>query len=336
MPKVRFNNMDHVNTDKTIKQFRQWRQERRSKIKDYTFVVPNHPPELEFLHSNREMATATWVGHSTFFIQYLGLNIVTDPVWAERMAFDKRLAPPGIRIQDVPPLDIILLSHSHYDHLHLESLRKLYRADTLMLVPSGLKAKMIRKGFRNCHELQWWEHFTVGGVRFTFVPAQHWTRRTPFDTNTSHWGGYVLQSEQQVIASATSVTESHPHSSADSEDVPTLYFVGDTGYFRGFKEIGERFAIDLTFMPIGAYEPEWFMTSQHVTPEEALQGFLDCGAEQMIPMHYGAFKLADDTPREALDRLEAERERMGIAKERIHVLGHGETLKIGRRCSTTI
>lgn len=94
MPKVRFNNMDHVNTDKTIKQFRQWRQERRSKIKDYTFVVPNHPPELEFLHSNREMATATWVGHSTFFIQYLGLNIITDPVWAERMAFDKRLAPP--------------------------------------------------------------------------------------------------------------------------------------------------------------------------------------------------------------------------------------------------
>lgn len=139
-----------------------------------------------------------------------------------------------------------------------------------------------------------------------------------------------------MIGSATSVTEPHPHSNTDSEHTPTLYFVGDTGYFRGFKEIGERFAIDLTFMPIGAYEPEWFMTSQHVTPEEALQGFVDCGADQMIPMHYGAFKLADDTPREALDRLEAERERMGIAKERIHVLGHGETLKIGRRCSTTI
>lgn len=357
MPKIRYNNLDNVSTDKTLKEFRQWREERRRKSKDYTFKVPHHPPDLDFLHANREETTVTWVGHSTFFIQYNGLNIVTDPVWAEKMGFQRRLGPPGIPIQDIPPLDVVLISHSHYDHLHLASLRKLVSAKTLLIVPDGLKRKMVRKGFHRCHELKWWEHLSVGGVKITFVPAQHWTRRTLFDTNTSHWGGYVLESaatvspagEESAIAEASN--EGNPQTSAGSDSreprnkggirkpdggaghhfsvsPPTVYFVGDTGYFPGFRTIGERFDIDITLMPIGAYEPEWFMTSQHVTPEEALQGFVETGSELMVPMHYGTFRLADDTPREALDRLEAERQRLGIAAERIQILGHGETLRI--------
>jgi L-ascorbate metabolism protein UlaG (beta-lactamase superfamily) len=330
MPKYRFNNIDNVSTDKTLKQFRQWREERRRKIKDYSFSVPFHTADVEFLHSNREETTVTWIGHSTFLIQYLGLNIVTDPVWAERMALSRRLARPGIPIQDVPPLDVILLSHSHYDHLHINSLRKLYSAKTQLIVPSGLKSKMIRKGFHNCVELNWWEHITIGGVRISFVPAQHWTRRTLTDTNTSHWGGYVLESEKHLPGHG-GIPQNDKNNGTEEHVTPTLYFVGDTGYFRGFKDIGERYDIDVTLMPIGAYEPEWFMTSQHVTPEEALQGFLDTGSELMVPMHYGTFKLADDTPKEALDRLEAERRRLGIAKERIRVLGHGEMLRIENR-----
>lgn len=113
---------------------------------------------------------------------------------------------------------------------------------------------------------------------------------------------------------------------------PNVYFAGDSGYFEGFKLIGERFNIHLALMPIGAYEPEWFMTSQHVNPEEALQAFMDVKAETMIPMHYGTFKLADDTAREALDRMEAERQRLGIAKERICVLKYGETFKVQPEC----
>lgn len=348
MPKIRYNNIDNVSTDKTLKEFKQWREQRRSKVKDYSYTVPKHPPELDYLHANRAETTITWIGHSTFFIQYHGLNIVTDPVWAEKMGFQRRLGAPGIPIQDIPPLDIILISHSHYDHLHLASLRKLVTAKTLLIVPDGLKRKMVRKGFHRCHEMKWWEHITLGGVKITFVPAQHWTRRTLFDTNTSHWGGYVLEQHHPAVVpseenAATSQDRAHENSRAagtgDPSEAsasaanppggpPVIYFVGDTGYFQGFKTIGERFDIGVTLMPIGAYEPEWFMTSQHVTPEEALQGFVETGSQLMVPMHYGTFKLADDTPKEALDRMEVERERLGINPERIRVLGHGETLRI--------
>lgn len=343
MPKIRYNNIDNVSTDKTLKEFKQWREQRRRKVKDYSYKVPKHEPELDYLHANRQETTITWIGHSTFFIQYYGLNIVTDPVWAEKMGFQRRLGAPGIRIQDIPPLDVILISHSHYDHLHLASLRKLVTANTLLVVPDGLRRKMVRKGFHRCQEMKWWGHLVLGGVKITFVPAQHWTRRTLFDTNTSHWGGYVLEpnpvtqgSEESAAAMETSdksasVTPELQQSTGGkiaAGDPPILYFVGDTGYFKEFKTIGERFDIDVTLMPIGAYEPEWFMTSQHVTPEEALQGFVETGSQLMVPMHYGTFKLADDTPKEALDRLEAERKRLGIAKERIRVLGHGETLRI--------
>ena len=352
MPKIRYNNIDNVSTDKTLKEFKQWREQRRRKVKDYSYKVPKHDPELDYLHANREETTITWIGHSTFFIQYYGLNIVTDPVWAEKMGFQRRLGAPGIPIQDVPPLDVILISHSHYDHMHLASLRKLVTAKTLLIVPDGLRRKMIRKGFHRCHEMKWWEYLVLGGVKITFVPAQHWTRRTLFDTNTSHWGGYVLEpnhavhvSEESAAGAARESAEGSVSADSDSHkpsggkpasgEPPVLYFVGDTGYFKEFKTIGERFDIGVTLMPIGAYDPEWFMTSQHVTPEEALQGFVETGSQLMVPMHYGTFKLADDTPKEALDRLETERERLGIAKERIRVLGHGETLRIRHETAET-
>ncbi|WP_433617507.1 MBL fold metallo-hydrolase [Paenibacillus cellulositrophicus] len=322
MPKIRYNNMDNVSTDKTLKQFRQWRQERRQKKKDYSFQIPNMPPDLEYLHGNRQDTSITWIGHSTFFIQYEGLNIMTDPVWAKRMGFERRLGAPGLLIDDVPPVDIILISHSHYDHMHMASIRKLYRAGTTLIVPVGLRAKMVRKGFHNCRELKWWEHVVIGQVKISFVPTQHWTRRTPFDTNTSHWGGFVLEPHgtgEAGNAGAEDGTRMLP---------PNVYFAGDSGYFAGFKEIGRRFNLHVALMPIGAYEPEWFMTSQHVNPEEALQAFLDVGADMMIPMHYGTFRLADDTAREALDRMEAERVRLGLSEERIKVMHYGETLTI--------
>ncbi|TVX91748.1 MBL fold metallo-hydrolase [Paenibacillus agilis] len=335
----KYHNMDNVMTEKTWKQFKRWRSERRLRLrkKDYSYVIPHVEPNLAALKENRSNTTITWIGHSTFLLQIGGLNIVTDPVWAMKMALEKRLSPPGIPIQDMPELDVVLISHSHYDHLHVVSLRQLVREQTIIIVPAGLKGKLARKGFRNIVELQWWESIQVDQVTVTFVPAQHWTRRSLTDMNRSHWGGYVLErigshvdeiepnfnldESEEALEKAKSYKDTVEH----VDDVSTIYFAGDSGYFRGFKEIGERFDIDVTLMPIGAYEPEWFMSAQHVNPEEALQAFVDVRAKLMIPMHYGAFKLADDTPKEAIDRLMAERERIGIEPERVRLLVLGDT-----------
>ncbi|WP_110945010.1 MBL fold metallo-hydrolase [Paenibacillus phocaensis] len=313
MPRrTRYNNLDNVSTDKTLKQFKQLREERRRKRKDYSYVIPNMPPQLDYLHGNREESTITWIGHSTFLIQYQGLNLITDPVWAMRMGFQRRLCDPGIPIDQLPPIDVIMISHSHYDHMHMASIRRIYGKGTMILVPVGLGRKMRRKGFSCVQEMSWWEQVRIGDVDISFVPTQHWTRRTPFDTNTSHWGGFVLE----------------PVRTKPEEKPPIIYFAGDSGYFRGFAEIGSRYEIDVALLPIGAYEPEWFMTSQHTTPEEALQAFVDVKAKLMIPMHYGTFRLADDTAREALDRLEADRKQRGISEEKIRLLHHGETLRL--------
>ncbi|WP_240941901.1 MBL fold metallo-hydrolase [Paenibacillus sp. HB172176] len=397
----RFANQDSVEQHNSFKQFKRWRQERirKLKLKDYSYQVPCAEPDVHFLHSNREQPSLTWVGHSTFLIQLAGLNIVTDPVWSEQMAFQKRLAPPGIPIDDVPPVDIVLISHSHYDHLNMNSLRRLAGKKQL-LVPAGLSAKLKLRGFTRVQELHWWESTVIGGVKFTFVPSQHWTRRNPWDTNSSHWGGWVMEApfaskkrehgdsiinrqrredaerqseakrrsweegpsefdrqsdteqqsqiEQQCQVEslggdeqrfeATAPLQNYNNSEAASHQErprishsPTIYFAGDSGYFQGFKDIGRRFQIDVALMPIGAYEPEWFMGPQHVTPEEAIQAYEDCGARLFVPMHYGAFKLADDTPREALDRLEAERCRRELDASRFILLPHGETWRIAAR-----
>lgn len=312
MSRIRYNNVGNVNTNKTFKELRQWRNERRRKKKDNSYVVPNIPPKLSYLLENRVETTITWIGHSTFLLQYEGMNIITDPVWAKRLGLDKRIGSPGIPLSEVPPIDLILISHSHYDHLHIASIRKLYRAGTTIVVPVGLKRKMLQSGFHSCIEMEWWQQIKIGKLKLSFVPTQHWTRRTLWDTNTSHWGGYILEPAEP-----------------EKDKLPRgLYFAGDSGYFPGFKEIGSRFKLHIALIPIGAYEPEWFMSSQHVTPEEAIQAFLDVGAETMIPMHYGSYRLADDTAREALDRMEIARTQQGISKERIRTLSHGETLVV--------
>lgn len=361
MRRGRFTNLDYVYTEKTLTHFKRWRQERSRKLKakDYSYVVPNVKPDPTYLLHNRTEPSMTWIGHSTFLIQHSGLNIVTDPVWSGQLGLERRLTPPGIPMEQMPPVDVVLISHSHYDHLSVTSLRRLTGPKKL-LVPAGLKQKLQLKGFMRVEELAWWQSVVIDGVKFTFVPAQHWTRRTPWDMNRSHWGGWVIEpaAPKAADAAAGMGAESADRPAAEpgtdakrrddpngrpdaaasdlprrpiiaADGAPTIYFAGDSGYFRGFADIGERFAIDVAMMPIGAYEPEWFMGPQHVSPEEALQAFADTDAGWFVPMHYSAFKLADDTPREALDRLEAERRKRGIPDERIIRLYHGETWKLG-------
>lgn len=305
MRRKRFTNLNNVQNKKTWDHFVRWQKARRTAAKDYSFVISkSNQTDIEFLHGNRTQPTITWIGHATFFIQAGGVNIVTDPVWANRMAMHRRLTLPGISIMEMPEIEVVLISHSHYDHLHFNSIRGL-RGNPNYLVPEGLGSKFLRKGFKRVEEFKWWDHKLINQVKLSFVPAQHWSKRTPWDTNTSHWGGWIIE---------------------DLVQEKTIYFMGDSGYFPGFKEIGKQFRIDHALIPIGAYEPEWFMGRQHVSPEEAIRAFLDVQGETFIPMHFSTFKLADDTPWEALIRLQAEWKRRELDKNRLKILKLGEIL----------
>lgn len=314
MNRKKYSNLDHKDALASFKDLRQWQKERRAKNKDFSFQVPvTTHPEIGFLATNRSIPTITWIGHSTFLIQINGKNILTDPVWARRLSFYKRLSPPGLALKELPPIDYVLISHSHYDHLHLPTIKKLVGNPTF-LVPAGLGKWFLRKGFKETVEFHWWGTLETAGLKIAFVPAQHWTRRTLTDTNRSHWGGWVVESTGH----------------------PTIYFAGDSGYFQGFKQIGEAYDIDYSLMPIGAYEPEWFMAAQHVTPEEAIQAFVDSKGKQMIPMHYGAFYLADDTPKEALDRLYAGWTKKKLPENQLLVPKLGETIRLAAKSSTIL
>lgn len=301
----RYENLDSVSNKKTLQDMRRWMKERRSKTKDLTQqILHAAEKELEKLHHNESLPSITWVGHSTFLIQMNGLNMLTDPVWAKRMGMQKRLTEPGIQIKDLPKIDVVFISHGHYDHLDFQSISKLKGSPTFY-VPIGLKSAFTRRGYKKVVEANWWDSWEHEGLTFTFVPAQHWTRRSLLDMNTSHWGGWIVE---------------------DSSTQKSIYFVGDTGYFRGFHEIAKRFGIDMVLMPIGAYEPEWFMADSHINPEDAIKAFIDLNGNMFIPMHYGAYRLADDTGPEALERLHKEWERLRLDEQKLKVLSIGETL----------
>ncbi|MBB6452733.1 L-ascorbate metabolism protein UlaG (beta-lactamase superfamily) [Salirhabdus euzebyi] len=285
-----------------------WRWERFNNKKDLSFSVPRVAEvKYDFLLKNRQVNSISWNGHATFFLQVNGLNIVTDPVWAKRMGGERRLSDPGLSIDKLPEIDIVLISHSHYDHLHFRSIQQL-KGNPIYLVPKGLKKKFEKKGLLPVKELDWWESYEHEGVILTFLPSLHWTRRTLLDTNKSLWGGWMMESVET-----------------------TIYFVGDTGYHPIFKEIGTKYNVDYVLMPIGAYEPEWFMRNQHVTPEEAIDIFIDLQAKVFIPMHYDAFRLADDTPREALNRLQAYMDECKLDHRTCNILKLGETIILTKK-----
>ncbi|MET3698620.1 L-ascorbate metabolism protein UlaG (beta-lactamase superfamily) [Bacillus oleivorans] len=302
--KKRYQNYDNVINTKTFTDMLRWQKERRATKKDLTKQIQQaERKEIFQLQQNRTDRSITWIGHSTFLIQLEGLNILTDPVWANWMGVQKRMTEPGIPIEQLPEIDIVVISHGHYDHLDFGSIKKL-KGNPTFYVPIGLKSLFIRRGYQHVVEAKWWDCFSHKGLQISFVPAQHWTKRALTDTNTSHWGGWIIEA-------------SNPKQS--------VYFVGDTGYFRGFQDIAHRFDLDIVLMPIGAYEPEWFMKVSHINPEDAIKAFLDLNGRIFIPMHYGAFRLADDTGPEALERMYKEWERLELSNEMLKVLAIGET-----------
>ncbi|WP_055497699.1 MBL fold metallo-hydrolase, partial [Streptomyces albus] len=231
----------------------------------------------------------TWAGHASWVVRIGGLTVLTDPVWSRKiLGTPARVTPVGVAWRDLPPVDAVVISHNHYDHLDLPTLRRLPR-DTPLFVPAGLGDWCRRRGFTTVTELDWWEGAELPApdgarVRFDFVPAHHWSKRTLTDTCHSLWGGWVL-------------TDRHGH---------RVYFAGDTGYGHWFGEIGRRYpGIDLALMPIGAYDPRWMLRPVHTDPEEAVLACQDLGARRMAPMHWATFLLSGEPPLEPLIRVRA-------------------------------
>ena len=230
-----------------------------------------------------------WVGHSTFLIKKSGVTILTDPIFSERASplknfGPKRLIPPALQITDIPNIDFVTVSHNHYDHLDTRSLKEIsaLHPNAIFLVPSG-DLKLLKKNkINNVYEFEWWKSFKGKNFEFTFTPVQHWSKRSLFDRNKSLWGGWYIKHSDYSI-----------------------YHAGDTGYSDDFKETRIRLgAPKYAFIPIGAYDPEWFMSDSHVNPEEAVQIMLDLQAEKGFGMHWATFTLTDEDTIEPKIRLE--------------------------------
>ncbi|HKS72633.1 MAG TPA: MBL fold metallo-hydrolase [Terriglobales bacterium] len=257
------------------------------------------------LAANGELGL-TFIGHASFLLQMGGQNVIIDPNFARWLFVLKRLRQPGVRLRDLPPIDLVLVTHAHFDHLHRPSLRAIVR-QTLrrkgqapaIVVPHHVFDLVSDLGFRDVVELEWWNSFKHRGLTVTHVPSRHWGARILKDSHRGY-GGYVLRDAKHSV-----------------------YHAGDTAYFSGFREIGERLSPELALLPIGAYNPPTFR-NVHADPADATRAFLDLNARWMVPMHYGTFRLSHEPMDEPLQLLEREAKSAGI-EDQVVVLEEGVT-----------
>ncbi len=276
-------------------------------------------PDLSFLKSNRSQVTFTWLGHSSCLVQMGGQTFLTDPHLTERaspVSFigPKRLFPSPISLKNLPRIDVVIISHSHYDHLDLPTLKSLSNqtgGSPLFLVPLKLKTWMQNQGIPRTEELDWWQSFVHEGQNYTLVPAHHWSSRVIWDRNKTLWGGWVVQSQNFKF-----------------------YYTGDTGYSDIFPQIASLGPFDLSAIAIGSYEPRWFMKIHHVNPEEAVRIHEEIGSKLSVGVHWGTFKLSsEDLNQPPRDLKEALIKRQ-IDKKEFVTLPPGQTLRFPLRTPT--
>jgi N-acyl-phosphatidylethanolamine-hydrolysing phospholipase D len=265
-----------------------------------------------FLRENarHSIPTATWIGHATLLVQMGDLTFLTDPIWsrtASPIAWlgPRRYVDPGLAFDALPPIDFVVISHSHYDHLDLPTLERLARRDpaTRFLVPLGNAALLRDAGIERVEELDWGRSARVGSVEVTCVPSQHWSQRGLFDARRSLWCAWVVLAPER-----------------------RFYFMGDSGWFPGFRDVGRVFGpFDLAAVPIGAYQPSAMMRPHHLDPEQAVQAGLALGARRLVAMHYGTFDLSDEPLDEPPVRFRAAAAQAGYTVADTWVLRIGET-----------
>jgi N-acyl-phosphatidylethanolamine-hydrolysing phospholipase D len=278
---------------------------RRVKDDDPTFVPPTRAPDLALIAS--PAPSLTWVGHATFVLRLGGKLIATDPLWSERLAVIRRKVPPGVALDALPPLDVVTVTHNHYDHLDQPTIARI-GGGPLYLTPLGNGRWLHKAGARNIVELDWWQSHEFGELTVTLVPARHWSMRAPWNRNDALWGGFVYRARDGIA-----------------------YHSGDTALFDGFREIGERCGvIDWAMLPIGAYEPRWFMEPQHMNPEEACEALVRLGARTLCTMHWGTFKLTDEPLAEPPRRIRSCVAERGIDERRLWLFAIGETRALTR------
>lgn len=300
-----------VDTDKTILDLLRWQRLRTPTLWPKHLDNPPAAPPPATVAS--DAMALTFIGQACFLIRRPDIVVLTDPVFSDRaspfaFAGPKRVRAPGVALADLPKIDLVLLSHNHYDHMDLPTLRALHeRWRPTIVTGLGNGAYLERKGIPGAIELDWWDSYAVRpGVDLTYVPAQHWSSRTMRDRRRMLWGGFVIDGAPG-----------------------RLYFAGDSGYFDGFKAIRMRCgAPDVALLPIGAYEPRWFMKSQHMNPEEAVQAHRDLAAGRSLAMHWGTFQLTDEGIEEPVRALEVAKASEALAPEAFLAPLPGETVVV--------
>lgn len=316
-PHDRFTNR-HPHGRPTIYDLVRWNRDRRR------LDLPQKPtadlspatPDLHRIQTNRDEALVTWIGHSTLLVQMDGYNILTDPHFTGFASPIPGLGPrrwqaPGVALADLPDVDLVLISHNHYDHLDVPSVRRLAarNPNTIFLVPHGMNAWFdLHFPEIPTRPMQWDECLRFGSLDIFFLAVQHWSKRGLLDTNASLWGGFALVSPQA-----------------------RFFFAGDLGYSQDSRDIGDAYGpFDLAAIPIGAYEPRWFMHNQHVNPEEAIMVHKDVRAKRSLGIHWGTFYGITDEPLDQPPQdLALAREKAGIPADEFFVVRHGESVRIG-------
>jgi N-acyl-phosphatidylethanolamine-hydrolysing phospholipase D len=327
-----FKNNYAQQVNKSFGDFIRWQWESWGLDKTASSPTPSVQADLALLKTPTA-PTVTWIGHATALVQANGLNVLIDPIFSERASpvqifGPKRAQAPGVAMADLPNIDVVLISHNHYDHLdrisvaQLDEKAKTAGKTTLFIVPLGLKAWFNGIGIDNVVELDWWEHHTVQGVEFHLTPVQHWSARSVTDRSATLWGGWAVFG-------------------ADFH----WYYAGDTGYSRDFADTAKQFAprqtealgggFDLALVPVGAYEPRWFMSQQHVNPMESVRIHQDVGAKRSIGVHWGTFALTDEPLDQPPRDLVIARQALGVKEANFSVLAIGESKQFPKRAVLT-